>query len=71
VQGALPTQLAPISFSTFGAGLNLDVFQAVGVATAVLPLVLLLGRRTGHLPRWVGVLLVAAYAGAAGWLFLG
>jgi hypothetical protein len=44
---------------------------AVGVATAVLPLVLLLGRRTGHLPRWVGVLLVAAYAGAAGWLFLG
>jgi AGZA family xanthine/uracil permease-like MFS transporter len=36
VQGALPTQLAPISFSTFGAGLNLDVFQTVGVVTAVL-----------------------------------
>jgi adenine/guanine/hypoxanthine permease len=36
VQGELPTQLAPISFSTFGAGLNLDVFQAVGVVTAVL-----------------------------------
>jgi cation:H+ antiporter len=42
----------------------------VGVATAVLPLVLLLARRSGHLPRWVGAVLLIAYAVAAGWLFL-
>src|SRR4051812_46876228 len=33
----------------------------VGIATAVLPLVLLLARRTGHLPRWSGAVLVVAY----------
>jgi AGZA family xanthine/uracil permease-like MFS transporter len=36
VQGALPTQLAPISFATFGAGLNFGVFAAVPILTAVL-----------------------------------
>jgi cation:H+ antiporter len=41
----------------------------VGIATAVLPLILLLGRRSGHLPRALGVVLVAAYAVTAGWLF--
>lgn len=35
-QGALPDHLAPISFSTFGAGLNLDVFQAVSWITVLL-----------------------------------
>lgn len=42
---------------------------AVGVVTTVLPLVLLAGRRTGHLPRPLGVLLVAGYAVSVGWLF--
>jgi AGZA family xanthine/uracil permease-like MFS transporter len=35
-QGSLPAQLAPVSFATFGAGLNFGVFQAVGVVTALL-----------------------------------
>jgi cation:H+ antiporter len=43
----------------------------VAVATAVLPLVLLIGRRSGYLPRPVGVVLVLAYVGATAWLFLG
>jgi cation:H+ antiporter len=42
---------------------------AVAIATAVLPLVLLLGRRSGHLPRALGVVLVAAYVVTVGWLF--
>lgn len=42
---------------------------AVGVVTAVLPLVLLAGRRTGHFPRALGILLVAAYLGSTAWLF--
>ncbi len=41
----------------------------VGVVTAALPLLLLLGRRRGHLPRPLGVLLVAAYVVSIGWLF--
>jgi cation:H+ antiporter len=41
----------------------------VGVATAVLPLVLLLGRRAGHLPRALGGVLVVGYMATAGWLF--
>jgi cation:H+ antiporter len=41
----------------------------VGIATAVLPGVLLLGRRSGHLPRALGLVLVAAYVVTAGWLF--
>jgi cation:H+ antiporter len=40
----------------------------VGLVTAVLPLLLWAGRRTGHLPRGLGVVLVGAYAVAAGWL---
>jgi AGZA family xanthine/uracil permease-like MFS transporter len=35
-QGALPSHLAPISFATFGAGLNLEVFQAVPLITVLL-----------------------------------
>lgn len=41
----------------------------VGIVTAALPLVLLVGRRTGSLPRGLGVLLVAAYLGSTAWLF--
>jgi adenine/guanine/hypoxanthine permease len=36
LQGALPSQLAPISFITFGAGLNLDLFGLVSIVTAIL-----------------------------------
>jgi adenine/guanine/hypoxanthine permease len=36
VQGAVPAQLAPVSFATLGAGLNFGVFQALGVVTALL-----------------------------------
>ena len=42
----------------------------VGVVTAALPLVLLAGRRTGTLPRALGVLLVAAYVVSTAWLFI-
>jgi cation:H+ antiporter len=41
---------------------------AVAVLTAVLPLVLLTGRRSATLPRTVGVLLLLAYVGTVGWL---
>lgn len=41
----------------------------IGVVTAVLPLLLVLGRRTGALPRLLGLPLVAAYVAAVGWLF--
>ncbi len=41
----------------------------VGVVTAALPLLLLAGRRTGALPRALGLLLVAAYIGSTAWLF--
>jgi cation:H+ antiporter len=43
----------------------------VAVVTALLPLVLLLGRRSGYLPRPVGVVLVLAYVGATAWLLIG
>ncbi len=43
----------------------------VGVVTALLPLVLLAGRRTGHFPRPLGFGLVAAYAAALAWLLVG
>ncbi len=43
----------------------------IGVVTAALPLVLLLGRRTGWFPRPVGVLLVACYGVIVGWLWIG
>lgn len=42
---------------------------AIGIVTAVLPLVLLAGRRTGSFPRPLGILLVAVYVGGTGWLF--
>lgn len=41
----------------------------IGVVTAVLPLVLLAGRRTGSFPRALGVLLVAVYVASTAWLF--
>jgi cation:H+ antiporter len=41
----------------------------VGVLTAVLPLVLFAGHRSGRLPRWLGVPLLACYAGVVWWLF--
>ena len=43
----------------------------IGIATAALPLVLLLGRRTGWFPRPAGLLLVAGYLAAVGWLWAG
>ncbi|MGZ4437414.1 MAG: sodium:calcium antiporter [Nocardioides sp.] len=50
-------------------GRHNDVID-VAVLTAVLPLVLLVGRRTGTLPRALGVVLVAGYVIATGALFL-
>jgi cation:H+ antiporter len=41
----------------------------VGMLTAVLPLLLVAGRRTGFLPRFVGVLLAGGYLAATAWLF--
>ncbi len=41
----------------------------IGVVTAILPLLLLAGRRTGSFPRPLGLLLVAAYVGSTAWLF--
>ncbi|HSE08557.1 MAG TPA: hypothetical protein VLB29_07810 [Nocardioidaceae bacterium] len=41
----------------------------IGVVTALLPLVLLAGRRTGSLPRVLGLLLVVAYVASTAWLF--
>jgi cation:H+ antiporter len=41
----------------------------VGVVTALLPLVLLAGRRTGSLPRLLGLVLVGAYVVSTAWLF--
>ncbi|CAN5491599.1 calcium/sodium antiporter [soil metagenome] len=41
-----------------------NVILTVAGATAALPLVLLLGVRSGHLPKWVGALLVVAYVGS-------
>lgn len=43
----------------------------IGVVTALLPLVLLAGRRTGHFPRPLGIALVGVYAVALGWLLVG
>jgi cation:H+ antiporter len=45
-----------------------NVIIVVAGVTAVLPLVLLIGIRTGHLPKPVGALLVAAYVVAVGLL---
>jgi cation:H+ antiporter len=43
----------------------------IASVTAVLPLVLLAGRRTGRFPRLLGLVLLAVYLVAAGWLFGG
>lgn len=43
----------------------------IGVVTALLPLVLLAGRRTGHFPRPLGIALVGAYGVALAWLLVG
>ena len=42
----------------------------IASATVVLPLLLFAGRRTGHFPRTLGLILVAAYFFSVGWLFL-
>jgi cation:H+ antiporter len=44
---------------------------AVAGATAVLPLVLFAGRRSGVLPRTVGALLVLGYVAVTAWLLVG
>jgi cation:H+ antiporter len=54
--------------SPLGLGRHNLVIQVAAV-TAVLPLVLLLGRRSGRLPKPVGAGLVAAYVAAMGLLF--
>ena len=41
----------------------------IALVTAVLPLLVWAGRRTGRIPRPLGGLLVVAYVVAAGWLF--
>lgn len=43
----------------------------IGVVTAVLPLLFLLGLRRGRFPRALGVLLIGAYVVCAGWLLTG
>ena len=43
----------------------------IALGTAVLPLLLLVGRRRGRVPRALGVALIAAYVVAVGWLFTG
>ena len=54
--------------SPLGLGRHSPVL-GVAMLTAVLPLVLLLGRPAGHLPRPVGMLLLVAYLACTGWLF--
>jgi cation:H+ antiporter len=53
-----------------GLGRHNVIIDVAGL-TAVLPLVLLAGARTGYLPKAVGVLLVAAYVVAVGVLLTG
>ena len=53
--------------SPLGLGRH-NVILTVAGATALLPLVLLVGLRSGTLPRPVGALLVLAYVAAAGFL---
>ena len=56
--------------SPLGLGRHNPV-MSVAVLTALLPLVLLLGVRTGRLPRVVGALLVAAYLATVALLYTG
>jgi len=53
--------------SPLGLGRHNEILTVAG-ATAVLPLVLLLGVRSGRLPRPVGALLVLAYVATVGLL---
>jgi cation:H+ antiporter len=48
-----------------------NVISLVAVLTALLPLVLLIGRRSGVLPRSVGALLVVGYVGTVAFLLAG
>jgi cation:H+ antiporter len=48
-----------------------NVIADVAVLTTLLPLVLVTGRRSGFLPRGVGVLLVAGYVGTVAFLLAG
>ena len=43
--------------------------MVVAMVTVVLPFLLFAGRRSGYLPRALGLVLVAAYFGSVGWLF--
>jgi hypothetical protein len=52
-----------------GLGRHNPVITVAGV-TAVLPLVLLAGRRSGVLPRTVGALLVVGYVAVTAWLLV-
>jgi cation:H+ antiporter len=56
--------------SPLGVGRHNVLVEVAGL-TAVLPLVLLIGRRSGYLPRIVGALLVVAYVAAVGYLLAG
>ena len=54
--------------SPLGLGRH-NLVVSTAAVTAVLPLVLLLGLRSGHLPKPVGVLLLVVYVGAVAFLF--
>jgi cation:H+ antiporter len=56
--------------SPLGVGRHNVLVEVAGL-TALLPLVLLIGRRSGYLPRVVGALLVVAYVAAVGYLLAG
>jgi cation:H+ antiporter len=56
--------------SPLGVGRHNVLVEVAGL-TAVLPLVLLIGRRSGYLPRFIGALLVVAYVAAVGYLLAG
>jgi cation:H+ antiporter len=56
--------------SPLGVGRHNVLVEVAGL-TAVLPLVLLIGRRSGYLPRLVGALLVVGYVAAVGYLLAG
>ena len=54
--------------SPLGLGRH-NLVVSTAAVTAVLPLVLLLGLRSGHLPKPVGVVLLVVYVGAVAFLF--
>jgi cation:H+ antiporter len=59
---------ATVSSLAIGRG---SPILTIAMATAVLPLLLLTGHRTGWFPRTLGAVLVLAYLFATGWLFSG